>query len=134
MGHHFDNNPHVIRATGESVSDPIPIPEQPVFHKFGEEFDLVRYAWDNLAKEGVDRINEQAQEWPNPIDLYYLHAATEVVLSVLQRHPWDRETKRSRWDRGVRLVLGLDESTYHSDWPPTYILTETDTCWQPEDN
>ncbi len=133
MGHHFDNSPHAIRATGEIVSEPMPITEQPVFGRFAKQFDSVRYAWDDLAKEGLNEVNEQARKWPNPMDLYYLYSATGVVLSVLQRHPWDRETRGNRWDRRVQLVLGLDESTFHSDWPRTFISMDTDKWRQPED-
>ncbi len=39
---HFEYRPHTITAMGQLVSDPLPTSEQPVFHKFGEEFDSVR--------------------------------------------------------------------------------------------
>ena len=122
--HHFEHLPHTITATGEIASPPLPLEEQPVFDKFGEEFNQIRYAWDDLSRKGIDEVNELAQKWPDPINLYYLYLATEAVLSVLQRHPWDSGTRHSRWDRRVQLLLGLDESTYHTDWPPTYIAEE----------
>ena len=122
--YHDEHGPHTITATGEIESNPMPIAEQPVFDKFGEEFNQVRYAWDNLSKSGIDKVNELAKSWPDPITLYYLHSATGHVLSVLQKHPWDSEARHPRWDRRVQLLLGLDESTYHTDWPPTYIVEE----------
>ena len=121
---HFEYRPHTITAMGQLVSDPLPTSEQPVFHKFGEEFDSVRYAWDNLARKGLDEVNESATKWPDPINLYYLHCATEAVLSLLQRRPWDSDYRATRWDRRVQLALGLDDSTYHTDWPPSYIQEE----------
>jgi len=122
--HHFENLPHTITDTGELVSDPLPLSEQPVFDKFGEEFNSLRYAWDNLARKGLDEVNESAMKWPDPINLYYLHCATEAILSLLQRHPWDLDYRATRWDRRVQLALGLDDSTYHTDWPASYIQEE----------
>ena len=52
--HHYERRPHTITATGEITSSPLPVAEQPVFDKFGEEFDSVRYAWDNLSRRGID--------------------------------------------------------------------------------
>ena len=114
-------NPHVITSIGEPITEPLPLSEQPVFDKFGEEFDSIRYTWDKLSTLGTDKVNELAQKWPDPINLYYLYLGTGAVLSVLQRRPWDTEAKYTRWDRRVQLLLGLDESAYHSDWPRTYI-------------
>lgn len=122
--HHDEQGPHTITATGELTSEPLPIAEQPVFDKFGQEFDSVRYAWNNLSRKGVNEVNELAKKWPDPINLYYLYSATGTVLSVLQRHPWDSEASHARWDRTVQLLLDLDESTYHTDWPPRYIVEE----------
>ena len=116
--HHFDHLPHTITATGEIASPPLPPSEQPVFE---EEFNSVRYAWDDLSRKGIDEVNELAQKWPDPINLYYLYMATNAVLSVFQRHPWDSGTRHPRSDKRVQLVLELDESTYHTDWLPTYI-------------
>ena len=121
---HYEQCPHTITAAGEIASPPQPLTEQPVFDKFGEEFDSVRYAWDDLARRGIDEVNKLAQKWPDPINLYYLHSATGAVLAVLQRHPWDSGTRPRSWDRRVQLVLGMDESTYHTDWPPSYIVEE----------
>lgn len=118
------SNPRVITATGETVSNPRPIQERPAFEKFGEEFDTVRYAWDKLPDEGIDKFNELAREWPDPIELYYLHLWTQGVLSILRGKSWDSGTKRARWDREVRLSPGLDDSSFHSDWPSTYIDEE----------
>ena len=121
---HDEQGPHAITATGELTSEPLPIAEQPVFDKFGQEFDSVRYVWDNLSRKGIAEVNELAKKWPDPINLYYLYSATGAVLSVLQRHPWDSEGGHARWDRRVQLLVGLDESTYHTDWPPRYIVEE----------
>lgn len=121
----FDaSNPRVITAAGETVANPFPVQERPVFEKFGKEFDDVRHAWDKLPDGGIDKFNELAWEWPNPIELYYLHSWTQGVLSVLRRKSWDSGTKRARWDREVRLSPGLDDSSFHSAWPSTYMDEE----------
>ena len=124
VNHHFEYLPHTITAMGQLESDPLPMSEQPVFHKFGGEFDSVRYAWDELSKKGLNEVKEMARKWPDPINLYYLHFATEAVLALLQRRPWDIECKAIRWDRRVQVALGLDDSTYHTDWPSSYIQEE----------
>ena len=116
--------PNVITDTGERISEPLPPQGQPVFDKFGEEFNSVRYAWDELPDKGIEKFNESAQKWPDPINLYYLYLGTQAALSVLQRQPWDTGTVNSRWNRRVQVSLGLDESHFHSDWPPTYIIEE----------
>ena len=122
--HHYEDPAHAITATGELISDPLSIAEQPVFDKFGEEFASVRYAWDDLVRKGLVKVKEMATKWPDPINLYYLYSATGVVLSVLQRHPWDSQNRSPRWARRVQLALGLDESTYHTDWPHKHISEE----------
>ena len=111
------SSPRLITAIGETITEPHSAREQPVFEKFGTEFNTVRYAWDRLPKEGIDRFNELAREWPDPIELYYLHLWTQGVVSVLNRKPWDSESKYNRWNRAVRLNLGAGESSFHSDWP-----------------
>ena len=89
VGPYEANSSHVISPTGENITEPFSIQEQPVFDKFGKEFDGVRYAWDELPKKGIDSTNESAQQWPDPMNLYYLHSATEAVASVLLRQPWN---------------------------------------------
>ena len=128
--HHLDHKPHVVTATGEPVLEQLPTLEQPVFDQFGEEFNTVRYAWEQLNEKGIEAINQRAQTWPHPIRLYYLHVATEALLAVLQRHPWDDESRQNRWDRRVQFNIGLEEATYHTDWPPRYIIDKRITMEQ----
>lgn len=122
--HHFENVPHTITAKGEPLSDPLKLSEQPVFDKFEKEFDSVRYAWQNLGRYGLDEVNDRAKNWPDPINLYYLHFATEAALSVLERRLSDSEYRTGPWDRRIQMALSLDEMTYHTDWPHTYIEEE----------
>ena len=121
---HDRSGPHVITATGAKITEPLLLQDQPVFDRFGEEFNVVRYAWDKLTELGIERINEQARDWPDPIQLYYLYLGTQAALSILQRRPWDRNANNLRWNRRVQISLGLDESHFHFDWPPTYIVEE----------
>ena len=127
FGPYEANSIHVISAAGEAITETLSIQEQPIFDKFGQEFNSIRYAWDELPDKGVDGINESAQKWPDPINLYYLHSATEAVASVLQRQPWNSDTQVPRWNRRVQLFLGLDDSNFHTDWPSTYIDEEPKT-------
>ena len=121
---HDRSGPHVITATGEKITEPLPLQDQPVFDRFGEEFNDVRYAWDKLTELGIERINEYARDWPDPIHLYYLYLGTQTVLSVLKRQPWNSHNENPRANTRVQVSLGLDESHFHSDWPPTYIVEE----------
>ena len=124
FGPYEANSIHVISAAGESITEPLSIRGQPIFDKFGPEFNSIRYAWDELPNKGVEVINKSAQKWPDPITLYYLHSATEAVASVLQRQPWNSDTQDPRWNRSVQLLLGLDDSSFHTDWPKAYIDEE----------
>ena len=121
---HDISSPHIITATGEKKTEHLLLQDQPVFDRFGEEFNTIRYAWDKLPDQGIEKFNESAQKWPNQIDLYYLYFGTQAALSVLQRQPWDTSTVNTRWNRRVQISLGLEESHFHSDWPPTYIDEE----------
>ena len=127
LGPHEANSIHVISAAGEAITEPLSIREQPIFDKFGQEFNSIRYAWEELPDKGVDGVNESAQKWPDPIILFYLHSATEAVASVLQMQPWNSDTPDPRWNRKVQLFLGLDDSNFHTDWPSTYIDEEPKT-------
>ena len=55
---HDRSGPHVITAAGEKITEPLPLQDQPVFDRFGEEFNVVRYAWDRLPELGIEGINE----------------------------------------------------------------------------
>ena len=122
--HNEASDPYLITATGEPVTEPLSLGEQPVFGRFGEEFNSVRYAWDNIQRDGINEVNESAKEWPEPITLYYLDSATQAVLSVLQKAPWDPEITPVRRNRTVNLSLDLDQSTFHTDWPRIYIASD----------
>ena len=127
FGPYEANSIHVISAVGEAITEPLSIREQPIFDKFGWEFNSIRYAWDELPDKGVDGINESAQKWPDPINLYYLHSASQAVASVLQGQPWNSDTQDVRWNRRVQLFLGLDDSSFFTDWPRAYIDEEPKT-------
>ena len=121
FGTYETNSIHVISAAGEAITEPLSIREQPIFDKFGKEFNSIRYAWDELPDKGIEDINESAQKWPDPINLYYLHSATQAVASVLLRQPWNSDAPGFRWNRKVQLFLGMDDSNFHTDWPRAYI-------------
>ena len=121
---HDRSSPHLITATGGKITEPLSLQDQPVFDRFGEEFNVVRYAWDRLPELGIEGINEYSRNWPDPIHLYYLYLGTQTVLSVLQRQRWNSHNENPRANRRVQVSLGLDESHFHFDWPPTYIDEE----------
>ena len=120
-GHLDDGGPRVIDAEGQSVTSPVPKSDRPVFTKFAAEFDSIRYAWDQLDKKGVAVVKASAKEWPDSILLYYLHQDTFAVMSVLEGRKVNPGPVNKSLRTEVRLNLGLDYQTYHSDWPPSYI-------------
>ena len=120
-GHLDDGGPRVIDAEGQSVTSPVPKSDRPVFTKFAAEFDSIRYAWDQLDKKGVAVVEASAKEWPDSILLYYLHQDTFTVMSVLEGRKVNPGPVNKSFRTEVRLNLGLDYQTYHSDWPPSYI-------------
>ena len=50
--HNEASDPYLITATGEPVTEPLSLGELTVFSKFREEFNSVRYAWDNVQRKG----------------------------------------------------------------------------------